>query len=288
MALSMTGFARVEANHDLGDLTWEVRAVNHRFLDAQFKLPEDFRRLEPELRQTLSARLRRGKVDCTLRFRAAVEDSRETRINGAALEALFGHIERLRGVHTELQPPSVLDVLRWPGVLEEPEQDIGALLVAAAELFASALENLEHTRRSEGARLGAALLSRCDRIETALAELQKQLPEVNAAVRHKLTERIAQLGVEADPQRLEQELAILAQKSDVSEELDRLASHVSEVRAVLAKSEPIGRRLDFLMQELNREANTLSAKSPDTGITRIAVDIKVAIEQMREQVQNIE
>ncbi len=288
MTCSMTGFARVEAQLEQGDLVWELRAVNHRFLDAQFKMPEDFRRLEPELRKRLGKKLSRGKVDCGLRFRAAVTTATESGIRSETLQRLLELLREVRKLHPDATHPDALDILRWPGLLEEPERDVTELLETATDLFEQALTQMQTMRESEGARMHAVILDRCDSIDQAVAAMRERAPEVKQTIRQRLDDRIAQICAELDPQRLEQEVAILAQKSDIDEELDRLDSHVKEVRDTLAKNKPVGRRLDFLMQELNREANTIGSKSPDTDTTRIAVDIKVAIEQMREQVQNIE
>jgi uncharacterized protein (TIGR00255 family) len=284
----MTGFARIEAQLEAGGLVWELRAVNHRFLDAQFKMPEDFRRLEPELRKRLGRKLSRGKVDCGLRFRPAVNTATESGIHGETLQRLLELIGEVRQRQPDAAQPDALDILRWPGLLEEAETDLTALLEAATELFEQALGQMQSMRETEGARMKEVILDRCQRIDEAVAAMRERAPDVRAAIRQRLDERIAQICAEVDPQRLEQEVAILAQKSDIDEELDRLDSHVKEVRDTLKSKKPVGRRLDFLMQELNREANTIGSKSPDTDTTRIAVDIKVAIEQMREQVQNIE
>ena len=288
MTCSMTGFARVEAQLEAGGLVWELRAVNHRFLDAQFKMPEDFRRLEPELRKRLGRKLSRGKVDCGLRFRAAVNTATEAGIHGETLQRLLELIGEVRQRQPDAAAPDALDILRWPGLLEEAETDLTALLEAATELFEQALGQMQSMRETEGARMKEVILDRCRQIDDAVAAMRERTPDVRAAIRQRLDDRIAQICAEVDPQRLEQEVAILAQKSDIDEELDRLDSHVKEVRDTLKSKKPVGRRLDFLMQELNREANTIGSKSPDTDTTRIAVDIKVAIEQMREQVQNIE
>jgi uncharacterized protein (TIGR00255 family) len=197
-------------------------------------------------------------------------------------------LRAVRKLHPDATHPDALEILRWPGLLEEPERDITELLAAATDLFEQALTQMQKMRESEGARMHTVILDRCDSIDHSVAAMRERAPEVKQTIRQRLDDRIAQICAELDPQRLEQEVAILAQKSDIDEELDRLDSHVKEVRDTLAKNKPVGRRLDFLMQELNREANTIGSKSPDTETTRIAVDIKVAIEQMREQVQNIE
>jgi uncharacterized protein (TIGR00255 family) len=197
-------------------------------------------------------------------------------------------VEELRDLLPGMRKVDPVDVLRWPGVIEEPEVDADPLFAAAVELLGEALGSLTDMRNSEGERIAAMLESRCADILAIAASVQKRMPEVLQAVREKQRERIDKLNIEADPARLETELALIAQKLDVDEELDRLQSHVSEIRSVLQKQEPVGRKLDFLMQELNREANTLGSKSADTDTTSAAVELKVLIEQMREQIQNVE
>ena len=288
MIRSMTAFASESRTGDFGELAWEIRTVNHRFLEPHVRLPEDLRALDTVVRARLSARLQRGKVDCGLRYTPAVGAQGTLRINRPFVEQLLaaGHeIGTMIGRGVE---PSPFELLRWPGVIQESEPDLDQVTAAALELLERALDTLLATREREGARLRELLLERCERLEQSVVRVRLRLPEVLAGVRQRLAERLGELRAELDPLRLEQEIAILASKLDVDEELDRLQAHTAEVRDVLARDEPVGRRLDFLMQELNREANTLGSKSADVAVTREAVELKVLIEQMREQVQNLE
>jgi uncharacterized protein (TIGR00255 family) len=287
MIRSMTGFARRERQFPWGLLAWELKSVNHRFLEIGCRLPEEFRAVEAEFRQTIAGAAKRGKVDCTLHFRPAVAaDSLEVDVD------LLGSLA-LRAEQTAAQLGSaaridVMELLRWPGVVRDGTRDTTPMYAAAHALLGEALTDLAHFRDSEGGRLRDALEQRCAGLVELAAKVTERLPEVRARTRAKVLERIAQLVSDVDHDRLEQELAMLAQRQDVDEELDRLRGHVTEVRKTFTIQEPAGRRLVFLMQELNREANTLSSKSQDIETTRAAVDMKVLIEQMREQVQNIE
>ncbi len=288
MLHSMTGFARESAETDIGTLTWELRAVNHRYLDVQFKLPEDLRPKEQAFRQQASASLGRGKIECALHFRRAFDEDNELRID-MQLVGLIGH--RISDITSRL--PNVaavnpIEMLRWPGVVQQTDRDIEPLFAEATALFDTALAAIDEMRSSEGQRIADMLESRCKDIEAIATSVRERMPEVLAATRAKQKERIENLDVEADPARLEVELALVATKIDVDEELDRLESHLVEIREAINADKPVGRRLDFLMQELNREANTLGSKSADTETTRAAVDLKVLIEQMREQIQNVE
>jgi uncharacterized protein (TIGR00255 family) len=283
----MTGFARRERQFPWGSLAWELKTVNHRFLEMGCRLPEEFRVGEAEFRQRVAASVRRGKVECSLHFRPAVV--------AGALEVdseLLGSLtERVKAIAVQAGPTAridVLDLLRWPGVIHDGTRDPAPMVVAAHALLAEALAELARFRDSEGGRLRDALEQRCVALLDLTTRVLDRLPEVRARMRAKLLERIATLVADVDQDRLEQELAILAQRLDVDEEIHRLRGHVTEVRKTFNDQEPAGRRLDFLMQELNREANTLSSKSQDIETTRAAVDMKVLIEQMREQVQNIE
>ncbi len=283
----MTGFARRERQFPQGLLAWELKTVNHRFLEMSFRLPEDFRAGEAEFRQSVAASARRGKVECSLHFRPAIV--------AAALEVdaelLASLNERAKAIAAQAGPAAridALDLLRWPGVIRDATRDHAPMIAAAHTLLADALAELARFRDSEGSRLRDALEQRCSGLVEFAARVADRLPEVRARMRARLLERIAQLVADVDHDRLEQELAILAQRLDVDEEIDRLRGHVAEVRKTFDDREPAGRRLDFLMQELNREANTLSSKSQDIETTRAAVDMKVLIEQMREQVQNVE
>lgn len=288
MLNSMTGFARAAAETPFGTLTVELRAVNHRFLDVNFRLPEELRPKEVELRTRVSAVLNRGKVECFLHLRRASAGTARLELNKELVNQVGASVSEIARLLPETGALDPLDVLRWPGVVVEHEIDAEPLFAEACTLIDLALESLTTMRMNEGERIAAMLASRLDEVFDIASAVRQRMPEVLAAVRIRQQERIAKLDVEADPARLETELALIAQKLDVDEELDRLESHISEVRAALEKSGPVGRRLDFLMQELNREANTLGSKSADMETTSAAVDLKVLIEQMREQIQNVE
>lgn len=288
MLNSMTGFARASAETVAGTLTCELRAVNHRFLDVQFRLPEELRGKEVELRQQISKTCKRGKVECALHIRRGSQELAELRLNEDLVRQIGRAVEVLDDLLPDTRDIDPVDVLRWPGVVEEQQIDADPLFAAASELLEETLTALGRMRSNEGERIGVMLESRCADILQIAAAVQKRMPQVLDAVRAKQRERIDKLDIAADPARLETELALIAQKLDVDEELDRLKSHISEIRAVLGKQEPVGRRLDFLMQELNREANTLGSKSADTETTNAAVELKVLVEQMREQIQNVE
>lgn len=284
----MTGFATEETVVESYRLVWELRSVNHRFLDISLRLPDELRALEPRCREMITVALGRGKVDCILRFSAAGQEASAAILQEQALENLKGLEREVHQTFPDATQLAVGEILRWPGVFEEAAAGLAAMADPAVQSFARTLESLSAARQREGERLVGMLVERCDAIEKIIAALGPRLPDAQERYRAKLLERLARLDVEADPGRLEQELALLAQRLDVTEELDRLGSHVSEVRDALGRTEPIGRRLDFLMQELNREANTLSSKSQDEELTRSGVELKVLIEQMREQVQNLE
>ena len=288
MIASMTGFARREISGPWGVLVCELRSVNHRFLEPGFRLPDELRAAEGELRQRLSREVKRGKVDCSISHRRAQGAEAALEVDPAALERLLASVRdvarTLSGSHTV----NVLDVLRWPGVIRDYSEGSDELLKAAHALFGNTLEDLIAARAREGQRLLELLEQRCNGLEALVAHVRTRLPEVHGRVRTRLNERLAELKANVDQERLEQELAILLQRLDVDEELDRLTAHIAEIRRAINGNDPAGRRLDFLMQELNREANTLSSKSQDLDTTRSAVDMKVIIEQMREQVQNVE
>ena len=288
MLRSMTAFARREAQGDWGTLVWEIRSVNHRYLEPGLRLPEEFRALENAVRERLQARLGRGKIECGLRYQPGSGAVSTVDVNMALAQAVIEACERIEKEMSNAQRQSAIDILRWPGVAREAERDLAPVHEAALGLLEQALDELVESREREGARLQAIIEERAAAIGGIVAEVRARRVEVMQGVRDKLLARIQDLGVQADPGRLEQELAIIAQRLDVDEELDRLDSHLKELAATLARDEPVGRRLDFLMQEFNREANTLGAKANDTRTTRAAVELKVLIEQMREQVQNIE
>jgi len=288
MIHSMTGFARREVRAAWGSLSCEIRSVNHRYLETSWRLPEELRPIESEFRRLATNALKRGKVECTLRLSFGDDDARSVEIDEPALEGLLTAIGRVRDDLGESAPVSPLEILRWPGIVAAPQRETEPVTVASKELLAATLADLAEARSVEGGRLAALILERCDGIEKLVVIVRTRLPEVRARLRERLIERLASLDVEADEQRLEQELAMLVQRMDVDEEVDRLEGHVEEVRRILGGRGPKGRRLDFLMQELNREANTLASKSQDQETTRASVELKVLIEQMREQIQNIE
>lgn len=289
MPRSMTGFARREAKLPWGTLVWEIRSVNHRYLEPNFRLPEDFREIEPALRDAMRKALQRGKVEASLNVHWEQEGESELGVNLAKVAQLTkaaNQINQLLG--DEAAPVNALEILRWPGVIQKQELDRDALHQAALELFDSALDSLIEHRSREGAELEQLILSRLDSVSAQVVKVRARMPEILAAQRDKLQAKLSALQVELDPERLEQEIVLLAQKADVDEELDRLDTHVIEVKRSLKQTDSLGRRLDFLMQELNREANTLSSKSIVSDTTQAAVELKVLIEQMREQIQNIE
>ena len=288
MIASMTGFARRESTGSWGTLVCELRSVNHRFLEAGFRLPDELRAAEGELRTRLARHVRRGKVDCTLSYRRPQGAAAALDVDPTALERLMHAVEVVTRSMREPSTVNALDVLRWPGVLREEGASGEQLLAVTYSVFGATLEDLVAARAREGARLRELLEQRCTSLEELVATVRARLPEMQTRVRARLNERLAELSANVDRERLEQELALLLQRLDVDEELERLSGHIVEVRRVIGGSEPAGRRLDFLMQELNREAKTLSSKSQDLETTRNAVDMKVLIEQMREQVQNAE
>ena len=287
MVHSMTAFARNEQATAHGTLSWELRSVNHRYLEPHLRLPEAFRDLEGAVREALRQGLSRGKVECTLRF-AEESAGKPLQVDADRARQLIAAAEQVAALIQQPAPLNPLEVLAWPGVLVADSADPQALNAAALKLFDQALSELKAGRAREGAELAKLLNERLDSILEEVAALRELVPQMLAGQRQKIETRFAEMQAELDPQRLEQELVLLAQKSDVAEELDRLSTHVSEARRVLKAGGAAGRRLDFLMQELNREANTLGSKAFDPRSTQAAVNLKVLIEQMREQVQNIE
>ncbi|HET7358969.1 MAG TPA: YicC/YloC family endoribonuclease [Rhodanobacteraceae bacterium] len=286
MIRSMTAYASAEASAPLGTLVCELRTVNHRYLEQSLRLPDELRSFEPLLRERVAARLSRGKVDVSVRLRG------EARAD--ALEVDRALLGRLAELHLDMaaQFPGLradsTELLRFPGVLRQPELDQDALQAALLAVLEQSLQALSATREREGAKLGALLAERLDAMQCVVADVRGWMPEIRAALRARLEARLAEIRQPADPGRLEQELVLQVIRTDVDEELDRLDTHIAETRRVLGLAEPVGRRLDFLMQEFNREANTLGSKSVDARSTNAAVELKVLIEQMREQVQNIE
>ena len=288
MLRSMTAFARQERSSAWGTMIWELRSVNHRYLETSVRLPEALRGLESLVRERVGAALSRGKVECALKLQSAGAALTAITLNQPLVDRLLeiaGEVEHMIGPGTGLR---LGDVLRWPGVINEAEPDLDEIKLALLGCLDSALAELIATREREGQRTAELLQQRCEAIRLQVRRVRARRPEVQARWRDKLLSRLADIATDADPGRLEQELALVAQRLDVEEELDRLDAHLDEIQAVFDRAEPVGRRLDFLMQELNREANTLSSKSADTDTTRAAVELKVLIEQMREQIQNIE
>jgi len=284
MTKSMTAFARSESGH----ISWEIRSVNHRYLEVGLKVPDAFRSLEISLRNKLKARLNRGKIDCQLRIGHSQASEASLSIDEKLLEDLTGALATIIPKLETVAPVNPLEVLKWPGILSEPTEDEESIKKTVVELFDSALAQLIEMRSSEGAELRKIILEKLADLRSIVDQAATEAPIISARQRDKMISKLNDLKIEADPGRIEQELVIMAQKSDVAEELDRLNTHIEEVSATLDSKEAVGRRLDFLMQELNREANTLSSKAVATNTTIQAVELKVAIEQMREQIQNIE
>lgn len=287
MTHSMTAFTRQEAQYPWGSLSWEIRSVNQRFLEPHFRLPETLRELEPSIRELQRKQLNRGKVESVLRFQPA-QVSEQFSINETLIKQLAGAAE---SISSHLQNPAQinpLELMQWPGVLQNEEVDQDEIKKAALELYKQGLKDLIKARAREGEELANLIVQRLDGIDEIVKQVRAALPGILERQRQQILEKLETIKDELDPARIEQEMVILANKTDVAEELDRLDTHVAEVRRILKKKDPIGRRLDFLMQELNREANTLASKSIVTETTQCAVELKVLIEQMREQIQNIE
>ena len=284
MTKSMTAFARSESGH----ISWEIRSVNHRYLEVGLKVPDAFRSLEIGLRNKLKARLNRGKIDCQLRIGHSQASEANLSIDEKLLEDLTGALATIIPKLETVAPVNPLEVLKWPGLLSEPTEDEETIKRTVDELFDAALAQLIEMRSSEGAELRKIILEKLADLRSIVDQAATEAPIISARQRDKMISKLNDLNIDADPGRIEQELVIMAQKSDVAEELDRLNTHIEEVSATLDSTEAVGRRLDFLMQELNREANTLSSKAVATNTTIQAVELKVAIEQMREQIQNIE
>lgn len=287
MTLSMTAFARRTADTPAGTLICELRSVNHRYLDISLRLPEELRAVEGGARELIARHVGRGKLDATLKLQSK-ETAAAASLDAAAARLLLAAADDVSALKPGLAPLSVSDVLRWPGVLRSPALDAESLGESALELLGAALGELVATRQREGARLRTLLEERLRGIEALLRRLASLLPDVARNYRERLAARLGEIREQLDPTRLEQELVLYATRADVSEEVDRLAAHVEEVERVLGKGGQVGRRLDFLMQELNREVNTIASKSVDLRLTNVAVELKVLVEQMREQVQNIE
>jgi len=288
MIKSMTAFARVQQSEKFGTLTWELRSVNSRYLDINCRMPEDFRAQEGRVRECINKRLQRGKIECGLRFIPEQLTETGIEVNEVLVKSLINACQQ---INARLHQPSEInpvDILNWPGVVAEPEHDYKSIFEASEKLLLLALDELIENRLREGERMEKLIRDRCSSLQQIVDKVRQQLPDIQQRYREKLTARLEELKAGVDRERLEQELVFLAQKMDVDEELDRLDAHLTELNDVLDRDEAVGRRLDFLMQELNREANTLGSKSADISTTQASVELKVLIEQMREQIQNIE
>ena len=288
MTSSMTAFSRQQQEQEWGSLTWEIRSVNHRYLETSVRLPESFRALENGVREAVRKRLTRGKVECALRFQSEAKISSDLHLNTKLIQQLVQaniEIEQITGTSISLNN---MEVLRWPGVIEEQDFDKTSIEKQALSLFSAALDDLVATRAREGEELQGFIQQRIDSVRKIVVSIRNKMPEILARQKQNILDRLADLKAELEPTRLEQEVSLLTQKADVEEELDRLDSHLNEVERALGAKGQKGRRLDFLMQELNREANTLSSKSIVVETSLSAVELKVLIEQMREQIQNIE
>ena len=294
MVHSMTAFAREESDAEWGSAVWELRSVNHRYLDVSLRLPEELRSLDARVRERIAARVRRGKIECNLRIQPSAAEGRGLSLDVGLVERLLVSARKVEAAARRtpggvpLNSPTALEVLRWPGVADPPGIDRESVEGAALELLDRALAGLVAARAREGAKLGEMVRQRCEQVASIAAGVRTALPGIQERYRARLLARVEEARVDIDPNRLAQEMVMFASRADVAEELDRLDAHVTEVREALANGSPIGRRLDFLMQELQREANTLGSKSADRDTSRASVDLKVLIEQMREQVQNIE
>ncbi len=288
MIYSMTAYARKEVKGDWGSAVWEVRSVNQRYLETYFRMPEQFRALEPLLRDRFRKRLARGKVECNLRFEANPAAKGELSINETLANQVIKAAEQVMHMTGELSRINPFQVMQWPGVMETPEQDMDEVNKVLLSAFDEALSEFIDARAREGDNMKALIEQRLDAITSEVVKVRARMPEILEWQRERLFSKFEDAKVELDPSRVEQELILLAQKSDVAEELDRLDSHVKETTNILKKGGSVGRRLDFMMQEFNRESNTLASKSISTDITASGVELKVLIEQMREQIQNIE
>jgi uncharacterized protein (TIGR00255 family) len=288
MIRSMTAFARELHRGDEGELVWEIRTVNHRYLEAFVRMPEDLRGLETKVRERLGQRLKRGKVDCGLRYKPGTSGAATLSVNRELVRSLREAADEIGSLTGHAARPDPMELMRWPGVMQEQPLDLTPVQERAMSLLEQAIDELVATREREGRRLGDLLRERCAGMRSHGRQVRERMPRVLEEIRDRLKARLEEVLEQMDEQRLEQEMVLLAQRLDVDEEMDRLATHLDEVERVLDEGGAVGRRLDFLMQELNREVNTLTSKSSDVDITRHAVDMKVLIEQMREQIQNLE
>ena len=288
MTASMTAFARLQADHSFGTLIWEIRAVNHRYLESSFRLPEALRQLEGGLREMLRQHIQRGKVEAQLKLISSHGTSEEVTLDENVVQQLHSLTSALRTQLSHLAPLSPMEVLRWPGLIVERQQDVKDMEEQAMISFSQTVAAFQQQREREGAELQKLIEDRLAQVSSIVAGIRQQLPVILAAQAERIKTQFAELQLQVDPSRLEQEIVLIAQKADIHEELDRLDTHVKEVQHTFKQKGQVGRRLDFLMQEFNREANTICSKAIVTATTFGAVELKVLIEQMREQIQNIE
>lgn len=287
MICSMTAFARASSQGSWGMATWEIRSVNHRYFECSFKVPDFLRQLEQKFRVQLQQQLHRGKIECCLKFYPGEKSGLDLSLNHALVNKLAGAATEIKKIVSSEQPIDPMKLLAWPHVLQTIEEDTQELQQEILQLFTNVLAEMLATREREGAALKSILEKKLATILVIVAEVKQKLPQILANQRSKILTKMEEIKTQLDPQRLEQEMVLFAQRIDVAEELERLETHVKEVTRVLQHGGNVGKRLDFLMQELNREANTLASKSADISTTGFAVDLKVLIEEMREQVQNI-
>ncbi len=285
---SMTAYARGQFADENSNLEWELRSVNHRYLDVSLYLPSSLLSDQNELKEQIRNTLKRGKIEARLSYESTVTNAQKITINKEQVKALLDAQQQIETLTQKANSLSTIDILNWQGVIETPTTDLSDISKQAHKLLEKTLEDLIATRLREGQQLSQFIAIRCDEIITIIDSVRSRRKEVLLALREKVLKHISDLDLSVDENRLEQELVIQAQRLDISEEIDRLTAHIQEVKLVLQRKDAVGRRLDFLMQELNREVNTLGSKSNDAKTTQAVVDLKVLIEQMREQVQNIE
>lgn len=288
MIRSMTAYARKEINANWGNASWELRSVNQRYLETYIRLPEQFRSLEPIIRERLRSRLTRGKVECNLRFELDLSNFQQQLFLNKDLASQL--IQSANWIKDQVNNGNIniIDILRWPGVMSAKEQDLDKISIEILALLEKAIDEFIKVRESEGKSLEQLLIQRLEAITAEVTKIRNWMPEILQWQKDKLKTKMEEANIEFEPNRLEQELILTAQRIDIAEELDRLSTHVKETYAILKKNEAVGRRLDFMMQEFNRESNTIASKSINANITASAIELKVLIEQMREQIQNIE
>lgn len=284
----MTAFSRSSEETTWGSLVWELRSVNQRYLDVVIKLPEELRSIENEVRKRLNEVIKRGKVECNLRYKATENQQSQLSVNDEYVDEVLRACHIISKKSRQPSELNVMEILKWPGVLDPMERDLNPVISSALTLFDDAIKSMLESRESEGQRLQVMIEERCKAMTLIVSNERQRRPLVLEKTREKLLKKVEELKTNYDRDRLEQELVYMTQKMDVDEELDRIESHFVEVEKIFKRNEPVGRRLDFIMQEFNREANTLGSKSTDIETTQAAVELKVLIEQMREQVQNIE